>query len=76
MSEGKTCILCEHHVWSDHQFFHICIKTGKQKRVDAPSCPNWKQTKRGWIGCQEHSNIIDMDVIEGKVKDDKYTRRK
>ena len=78
MASNKTCAYCNNHVWHDYKLHHVCLLAGGdggEMSVDG-SCDRWKTTRHGTHGCLEHVNIIDMDVIEGKVKDDKYTRRK
>lgn len=75
---AETCILCEHHVWSDNNWYHVCLKNndGKEIRADAKPCVNWKMSLRGKYNITGYTNVYNTDDIDGKVKDDKYTRGK
>ncbi len=70
------CKLCEKHIWSDHQFFHVCAETGKETDLEQEACRAFQFSKRGHYGCPEHVNVYNTEDIEGKVKDDRYTRKK
>ena len=73
-----TCILCEHHVWSDSNWFHVCLKgdTSEEQRVDAPACDSWRMDRRGEYNLTDKEAIVDLTALESRSKDDKYTRNK
>lgn len=76
----KTCAYCNFHIWSDHLFTHVCqLKMDVMPREQDldDTCDRWKERQTGKIGCLEHQHCTwDTEEVEGKVKDDKYTRRK
>ena len=80
---AKTCGYCNWHTWKDDHNFHFCLRAPgsyeERKRDIGDSCDDFKSNRRGYVGCtnEEHLNTFaDLDLIEGTVKDDKYTRRK
>jgi len=73
-----TCILCEYHVWSDSKKHHVCLNEGggAECRVDRKPCEKYRISRRGQYNLTYKSAVIDMNALEGNVRDDKYTRRK
>jgi hypothetical protein len=51
---NKTCAWCKHCVWSDENFYHVCMKDPDHKEINlTDECNRWKRTDRF------HSNMED-----------------
>jgi len=74
---SDICGHCEKHNWDDNNWYHICLcaDVPGEIPVDMEACERFRPSKRGNYQLPEHSFVIDMDELEGKVADDKYTRK-
>jgi hypothetical protein len=71
----KTCAYCDHHTFSDSKWDHVCLCDGSEKTFDE-SCDRFRKSRRGGYLLTGYTNVINMDELESRVADDKYTRGK